>query len=125
MAVKKAKLKSSNGSNGEGVPDVSTIKNAATRKKISSLCSEYRNVQEQITDLENIKKALMADIRDAAERNKIEKVAGDTWVLSRTSGTRSKISPEKLLEKGVKMQVIEAATVITPYSYYQVRNREQ
>lgn len=45
---------------------------------------------------------------------------GDKWTVVKSRGTNVTIKKERLLEKGVSVDIIEFATVKTPYDYVQV-----
>lgn len=62
----------------------------------------------------------MAQIRPLAEEHGLEKVKGEGWTLNRTGRTTTSISPEKLLSKGVKLEVIEFATEIKTTEFFTV-----
>lgn len=94
-----------------------------TRTRLSALCEQYRAASEEASSLDKIKRGLMSDIREAMSAAKLdgETVQGEGWRLSKVERETSKISPEKLLEKGVKMGVIEYATEVSVSEYYTVR----
>ncbi len=93
------------------------------RKTLIGLCEEYREISEQTSALAAAKKALMSDIRTIAETNHVEKVAAGDWTLSKCTRSTTSISGEKLLEKGVDMDIIDAATVVSTSSFYRVTGR--
>jgi len=104
-------------------PSIDTIKDAKARKRLAALCTEYRELADQAAALDAAKSALMDDIKAIAEEQSLEKVAGAGWLLSKGHGGRSEIKAELLLQKGVKMAVIEACTVEKKWSYFQVLAR--
>ena len=95
------------------------LKDTQARKALTTLCAEYRQLATQASALETAKRALMADIKSHARRARIVRVRGDRGgLLTRCDGRRT-IKKERLLEEGVKMAVIEAATV-EGEAYYKV-----
>lgn len=99
---------------------VDDIRNATVRADLAALCDEYRVLQEALTDIENSKKRLMQEIKSLGDKVGAKVVRGETWSLVRSKGGRKEIKPERLLEKGVKLSVIEYATVKQEWTYYQV-----
>lgn len=108
------------GGNGS-VKTIDEVKNAKARKRLPELCAEYRALAEDRQAIEEAQKSLKEDIDQLAKSARITKVQGDGWVLMKTTSKRSTIKPERLVEKGVSMEVIEYATVTSESSYYQVR----
>lgn len=104
---------------------VDEIKDERARNSLPDLCADYRELQNQIAALEAAKKVLIADIENHAKRARLTKVSGDGWLLLRSKSTYSKISKEKLVEKGVKLSVIAAATESTEKVYYKVLGRNK
>jgi len=88
------------------------------------LCREYREQCELESGAKAVKKVLMAEIKEHAERACIEKVTGDGWLLTKVTRESKSIVAERLLEKGVGMKTIEYATEVRESSYYQVREHE-
>lgn len=91
--------------------------------KLASRCAQYRDLSEEIAALKAAQESTMKEIRELATANGLTRVAGDTWLLTRSAGQK-RLSAEKLLEQGVAMQVIEAATV-RGASFYKVLGRKQ
>jgi len=85
------------------------------------LCGEYRDLVEQISELEARKKELGASIMPLLEDAGCDSIAGDGWVANRVRGTSSKLMPELLLQNGVRMEIIEKSTKKSHYWYVQVR----
>jgi hypothetical protein len=112
-----------NNGNGEAKP-IEEVKNAKARRALIKLCAEYRELADQAAALETAKKALMVDIKAHANAARVKKVAGEGWMLIKVKGGSSKISAEKLLEKGVRIGIIEHATVKSEWSYFQVLDRQ-
>ncbi len=90
------------------------ISDAADRETLNRACGDVRGLQEALETLENDKKDIIRlVIVPLAERLGLPKrVIGDGWDLRRNEGRKTtKIVPEKLLERGVDMDTIVAATV--------------
>lgn len=100
---------------------LSELKDKRARTALPDLCREYRSQSELESNAKAVKRVLMSEIAQHAKRAKVDKVQGDGWLLMSSKTTRRSISPEKLLEKGVEMGVIEFATETRETSYYQVR----
>lgn len=93
---------------------------------LPDMCIEYRDIQQQIVALEARKKALSADILPLMEAFNANSITdGDAWTVVRSRGTNSQIKKTLLVEQGVTTDIIEAATVRTPYWYVQVRDPHQ
>ena len=83
------------------------------RTTLSDACAEVRQLQEVIEGLEVEKKRVITEIIAplAARLDLPKRVLGDGWDLRRNEGRKtSRIVPEKLLELGVDMDTIVAAT---------------
>lgn len=104
--------------------DIQSIPDLKARRHLPQLCQQYREVQSQITALEAAKRDLMTNIRSYADSLGVDKVAGDGWMLTHVVQIRTAIEAERLLQKGVKLSVIEYATVETPIEYWSVLNRK-
>jgi hypothetical protein len=91
------------------------------RETLASLCSAYRDLQDQIAPLEAAKRELMSSITPLAQQLGIEKeVITPGCQLRRVTRTSTSILPERLLEKGVGLDVIHYATEERVTEYYQV-----
>lgn len=90
-------------------------------EELDSLCTTYRDVVDQIADLEETKNALFPAIDELARALKLESVHTDKWRLIRARGRSSTISREGLLEAGVSMEAINAATRTKTWEKYQIR----
>lgn len=101
---------------------LSTIRDASVRKKLARLCAEYRELHDELKGLEAGKRALMGEIAEISKKNRLVKVAGDGWLLTKTKG-RASLKKELLLEKGVPIETIEYATV-EGKPYYTVLERK-
>ena len=97
---------------------LSSIKNAKVRQKLAELCGECRMIHDEIRAAQEAKKALMAEISAIGRKHKIQKVAREGWVLTRSKG-RKTLKKELLLAQGVAIEVIEKATV-PGEGFYQV-----
>ena len=104
---------------------IDAIGNTRLRKRLLTLGSQVSVINRQIADLESAKKALMSEIEQLDIDNLgVTRIAGMGWDLMKVPGGRSDIRAERLLEKGVKMTVIEYATVKTTWEKWQVRNQK-
>jgi hypothetical protein len=103
---------------GSNIDDVADPK---VRRKLDRLCKEHRELREQINGLEKLTKETGDEIRAIAEHEGIDKIKGDGWLLLKTRTERKTISAEKLLQMGVELSVIEAATEVKVSEGYQVR----
>ena len=106
--------------NGEAIP-IADVKHAKARRLLPDLCSEYRRIAEEAAAIDAAKRALMTDIKTLAKSARIKKVEGDGWMLVKADGRSPKVNKEKLLKKGVSMEVIESCTDENAYTYFQVR----
>jgi hypothetical protein len=86
----------------------------------ADLPTDFTEKAERRMELSKQAKALEAEINEINEYLKVmmdvsgvEKVLAGRAMVSRSVSTRSTIKPERLLEKGVDMEVIEYATVAT------------
>jgi hypothetical protein len=104
------------------VPDVSSLQDTQARESLPGLCSAYRDLRAQIKELEDAAKPLARAITEHAARAGVDKLDGDGWRLSLCAGSKT-LSKAKLLEQGVGMEVIEAATV-EGKGYYKVLGRD-
>jgi hypothetical protein len=85
-----------------------------------TVCERYRQVCTEVAALEAEKKELASLISPLLEAFEIKSVVGPDWVAVRSRGMSVKLDQTKLLAKGVKMEIIEACKVKTPYYYVQV-----
>lgn len=89
------------------------VQSTADRRALSDACETVRALSEAIEGLEAEKKAtIQTQIIPIAERLQLpRRVIGDGWDLRRNEGRKTtRIVPEKLLERGVDMDTIVAAT---------------
>lgn len=111
--------------NGKTVHEVTDLKNQEARKRLPSLCAQYREYAQEKGAIEAAMKSIKSDIDAIAKKARIvSTVGGEGWMLSRTTSTRKSLSREKLLEKGVGMDLIEAATVEKRSTFYRVLERK-
>lgn len=96
--------------------DISTIRDAAVRRKLARLCGDYRALTAEASAIDATKKALMAEIKPIAKKLRLDKLTGDGWQLIKTKGKPS-LKKELLLENGVSMDIIESSTVVGEPSY--------
>lgn len=78
---------------------------------LSSLCKEYIRLGEEISSLQETQK----DIKTVVESltlplENVKKISGPGWHTTRKQSKTTSISPERLLERGVGIDVIEYAT---------------
>lgn len=106
------------------VPLKQAVDSAKDRRELHRLCVAYRENAAIVAAADAAKKELMAQIKVLAEKHELTKVAGDGWTLVSANGGSTTISPELLLAKGVKMSVIEAATVKKSWRYFQILEKE-
>ncbi len=104
---------------------IASVKHAKARKQLPGLCSEIRELSEEIACLTEAKKALMIDVKVLAISARITKVVGDGWQLIRTKGRAGSLSKEKLLAKGVTMETLEACTGPKSADSFSVRKLEE
>lgn len=98
---------------------VGDIKDVRARKALPALCSDYRDLQDNIAQLQRLKEELIEQINAHCERARVTKVKGDGWSLFQVPGRKS-IVKEELLKRGVSIEVIEAAEK-QGKSFWQVR----
>jgi len=104
---------------------IDTIKSPAYRRKLARLCTQYRELNDEIAALQSAKDGLMDEIKPIAQKLKLEKVRGENWTLSKRVTVTKKIVPEKLLEHGVAIKVIEACTDERVSESWQVRGHSE
>lgn len=107
-----------------GTPEgtrVEALKDKVARKTLPVMCAEYRRLSEEATDIATAMKAVKADIDAAAKKTRVKKIVGDGWLVLRVTSTRRAIKKELLVENGVDLDVIDAATVENTSTSYQVR----
>jgi len=102
---------------------LSSITSTKDRRKLGALCSEYREQSQVEADAKAVKKALKPQIAEIAKEHGLTKVAGPGWALSEVTSVRKSISAKRLAELGVSLKTIEAATVESASTYFQVRAR--
>lgn len=85
-------------------------------------CTLYRDLQEQATEIDKQKKALMKEIAPIAKSLNIQSEVISPGIRIRLSSISS-LKKERLLEKGVSMDVIDYATVET--SFYKVEKASE
>lgn len=97
--------------------------------ELEAVCYTYRSTQMEIRSLEEVKRELKPHLERLAKsifsRRKIRTVEGENWLFIEVRKEQRTLSREKLLELGVSMGVIEAATVVTPRVEYHVREKKQ
>jgi hypothetical protein len=103
-----------------------TSKLEVANKTLPDLVAELRDIRKQKTIFESMEKSVLMDIRLLADpifdlHDESINCAGKL-VLSRVSGTSRTISADKLLERGVRPDIIAYATKVV--SYYQYRIKE-
>jgi hypothetical protein len=90
----------------EYIPHVTEVEDLAD--VLPEMVSEYQELQEAIAEAEERKRELNDLIKALFEAAEIRAVRGDGWVASRSKDSvRRTLKPEKLLEHGVSMAVIE------------------
>lgn len=99
---------------------VDSITDAKVRRRVSTLCAEIREMNDEIAALEAAKKGLTEQLTDIGTKAKLGKVVGDGWLLLPPYG-RKTLKKELLLEQGVTVEQIELATVEEPGRNYSVR----
>ena|ERR1700722_18721346 len=83
-------------------------------------CRQYRALADQIRDMDGRKRRLMDDLRSMVASAGIDrKVKTDDWLLIPMAGRRT-IQRDMLVQLGVSVDVIEAATK-TGAGYWEVR----
>jgi hypothetical protein len=100
---------------------VEDLKDTHARKTLPGMCSEYRRLAEEAGALGLAMKAVKADIDEAVKKTRVKKIVGDGWMVLKVTRNIKSIKQELLLEQGVDMDVIEAATVEKSSTSIQVR----
>lgn len=90
--------------------------------KLSEACAAYRKMADEKGALEAAMKLLLPDIAKLAEQVGSDKIRGNGWLLLNVESGRSDIDAKKLLEKGVSLEVVNAATVRRTWKSWQVRD---
>lgn len=85
-------------------------------QKIHQYVEDVGDLSNQIADLTALKKKTVAKIEAFASENRLpNKVRGEGWLIAKQSGEKLTLKKELLVQKGVSMKVINAATVKTPW----------
>lgn len=105
----------------EGYKQLADIKDQSARRKLNRLCTEVRELQEQIKALEAAKDAAMAEVKPLLVTHRLTKVQGDGWLIVKTTSQRKTIRADRLIELEVPMDVIEKATEIKEVESVSVR----
>lgn len=92
-----------------------------TRKRLSSLCKDYRELAEEMAGLKVAAQLVKEEIARLAEDNGWDRVDAEEWRLSRRVSRRSRVVPERLLTMGLTTDQIEEATEITETQYWEIR----
>lgn len=98
---------------------LSSLRSIADQETLDRLCGEIVSLSSQISALEQTKEEKKKAAVGIAEAYKETKIRGGGWLLFRSEG-RETLSKELLLQQGVSMEVIEAATV-KGKPFYQVK----
>jgi len=104
--------------------DVGTL-NDLEDTGFAEMCTQHRALSAKIKALEIHKKELGEVIRPLMEMVDATSVTGFGWHAMITQASRSKLSPEKLLENGVTVRQIADSTVKTPYDFLQIREAKE
>lgn len=93
---------------------------------LPEIADKVRELQATIAECETEKKELLGVIEASLDALDIRTVRGDNWVAVKVAGgTTKKIVPELLVEAGVTIEQLKAATVEQPRKgYTQVRKLE-
>lgn len=100
-----------------------SIADVPLRDHLSDLCSQYRAHSEDETLAKNAKKELMTEISPLAERLGVKSdtsLIGNGWELVERANVREYVDPVTLVELGVPVDVIKAATKKNRTPYYTV-----
>lgn len=88
---------------------------------LPELAEEYRACHEAEKKAKERKEELAALILPLLDAVGAKSVTdGDKWTVVKSRGANVSIKKERLLEKGVSVDIITYATVKTPYEYVQV-----
>lgn len=81
------------------------------RSRLTRLAEQKLQIQDQLDDLELIKRAVLDELLELSTTHHLDKVEGNGWRLSppQTRTTRT-LSEMKLLDNGVPLKVIQACT---------------
>lgn len=123
-AEAKAKKKKSNPKSkplSESVPIESLDAAVDQREELESLCSTYRQMQNDIDDLNAAREALYPAIEALArEMGVTDTYREGAWRLVLAQGRSVSLSKERLVELGVSLDTIEAAKKESRWEKYQV-----
>jgi hypothetical protein len=90
---------------------LSSIRSTADRNRLDRLCTEHRELANNIAADKLAQKELLKDIVKLAAKLKLKSnVEGDNWLLTPFTG-RKLLKKELLLANGVGTEVIERCTV--------------
>lgn len=95
---------------------------------LQRLCSQYRALKAQLSDLETQSKPIKAAIDAIAARLALPEIEGDSWKVSyRRACFEPRIVPELLLDHSVDIRVIEACTRMetTRKAHYEVLGKKE
>lgn len=97
-----------------------SIEDARVRQELDDLCKQYRAVSEEVAAADTLKKILMEDIKRIGFQQGLKKVAGEGYQLVRSGSSSTTISKDKLVDKGVSLDLIADCTVKNSWEYFQV-----
>jgi len=100
---------------------VEALKDKTAAKTLPAMCAEYRRLAEEAGAISVAMKAVKADIDVMAKKTRVKKIVGDGWMVLKVTRTTRSIKQELLLEQGVEMDVIDAATEEKSSTSIQVR----
>lgn len=116
----KAAVESHGNGNGDDGVAIADIKSKVMRTRLAELGPEIRTLTEEITEREESKKDMLTEVREIMDALGIRKAIGDGFNIIKASGGSTKISDRKLLELGVPLTTIDAATEHKTWEYVQV-----
>ncbi len=99
---------------------LASIKDDKARNNLERWAIEYRQFSEEETAIKAAKKGLMDKINPLATKLRLVKVQGDGWRLNRVVRESRKISAERLVELGVKVDTVNQATEVSEAVFYTV-----
>lgn len=91
----------------------------------SAMAKRSRELAAEIKEREDERKEISDQIKPLMVAAEADSICGDDWGVVYTKGSKVTLSKEKLVEQGVTLDQIAAATVTSTYYYVQVRDRKE
>lgn len=107
------------------LPTLDSITDATIRERLRELASNARIIKDTITLMEDDYKDAMDKVTKFVKLHRLQSVRGDDtngdpFTIYRKPNTRSTIVPQKLIEHGVPVSVIEECTEVKSWETVEI-----